>query len=556
MLCKRVIFSVLIMLLIVVFARRSSAAVDMSNHPNPQDQATGVNPQSVLRWWPGQNAISHNIYFGASEAAVTSSTRLAGDMNADGPVNLLDTSVLFNQWLTAPGGSDPSADINYSGDVNIIDYGLMASDWLQPGDPVFKGNQTGTTFDPGTMDAGTTYYWRIDEVSAGGTTTGNVWSFTTENASSLPDGSIIVDPSNPSRMVYHDTYENGRLKPVCFAGPGDPEDFFYNDTTSNLNLLTGRGARCTYITAVLHDFGGGNPGTGAALDAKLDEWEGYITSLENAGIITVFFFFDDSQPLTANWEELVDKCVAKFKHHKLLIWSVAEEYQEALSAAQVSQVAARIKLQDDNNHVVGVHQLSGNNFDFLADSNIDMFLMQLNYSTPGNLHNQVKNSNANGTKILNMAEAANHAKQTRTTVRLWNWASIMGGAGAVQVLWMGRASDPAAWNEVGKYDDCARLMDFMESTNINQTTCRDDLARGNTDYVLADPGNVYIVYGDSGMSLSVNVQAGDYFVKWFDPVDGDWVDEGSRTLTAGDKTFTKPGVVGSEAALYLEVDDG
>lgn len=548
MLCKRVIFSVLIMLLIVIFAWRSSAVVDMSNHPNPQDRATAVNPQSVLRWWPGQNAVSHDIYFGASQAAVTSSVCLAGDMNADGPVNLLDASVLFNQWLTAPGGSDPSADINYSGDVNIIDFGLMASDWLQPGNPVFKGNQTGTTFDPGAMDAGTTYYWRIDEVSASGTTTGN--------ASSLPDGSIIVDPSNPSRMVYHDTYENGRLKPVCFAGPGDPEDFFYNDATNNLNLLTGRGARCTYITAVLHDFGGGNPGTGAVLDAKLDEWEGYITSLENAGMITVFFFFDDSQPLTANWEELVDKCVARFKHHKLLIWSVAEEYQEALSAAQVSQVAARIKLQDDNNHVVGVHQLSGNNFDFLADSNIDMFLMQLNYSTPGNLHNQVKNSNANGTKILNMAEAANHANQTRTTVRLWSWASIMGGASAVQVLWMGRASDPAAWNEVGKYDDCARLTDFMESTNINQTTCHDDLARGNTDYVLADPGNVYIVYGDSGTSLGVNVQAGDYFVKWFDPVDGDWVDEGSQTLTAGDKTFTKPGVIGSEAALYLEVDDG
>jgi len=302
-----------------------------------------------------------------------------------------------------------------------------------------------------------------------------------------PSGTIIVDPTDSSRMVYSDTYENGRLKPVCFAGPGDPEDFFYNDTANNLSLLTSRGARCTYITAVLQDFGGGNPGTGTALDTKLTEWEGYITTLENAGVITVFFFFDDTQGLTGNWQELVDKCVAKFKHHELLIWSVAEEYGEALSTSQVSQVAARIKSQDDNNHVVGVHQNNGNSFDFLGDSNLDMFLMQLNYTTPGDLHNQVKNSNANGTKILNMAEASDHAKQTRTAVRQWNWASIMGGASAVQVLWMGRNSDPADWNHVDKYNDCARLMDFMESTNLNPTTCRDDLARGNTDYVLADP---------------------------------------------------------------------
>jgi predicted outer membrane repeat protein len=43
----------------------------------------------------------------------------------------------------------------------------------------FKGNQTNTTFDPGAMAPGITYYWRIDEVSTWGTTTGEVWSFTT-----------------------------------------------------------------------------------------------------------------------------------------------------------------------------------------------------------------------------------------------------------------------------------------------------------------------------------------------------------------------------------------
>jgi hypothetical protein len=39
--------------------------------------------------------------------------------------------------------------------------------------------QAGTTFDPGALVASTTYYWRIDEVNAQGTTPGVEWSFTT-----------------------------------------------------------------------------------------------------------------------------------------------------------------------------------------------------------------------------------------------------------------------------------------------------------------------------------------------------------------------------------------
>jgi hypothetical protein len=45
--------------------------------------------------------------------------------------------------------------------------------------PAFIGNQTETSYSPGTLDKGKTYYWRIDEVEADGTTKyeGSVWSF-------------------------------------------------------------------------------------------------------------------------------------------------------------------------------------------------------------------------------------------------------------------------------------------------------------------------------------------------------------------------------------------
>jgi len=45
--------------------------------------------------------------------------------------------------------------------------------------PAFAGNQAGTSHDPGTLAAGTTYFWRIDEVNENGTTAGTEWSFTT-----------------------------------------------------------------------------------------------------------------------------------------------------------------------------------------------------------------------------------------------------------------------------------------------------------------------------------------------------------------------------------------
>ena len=56
--------------------------------------------------------------------------------------------------------------------------------------PASKGNQSGTSYNPGTLATNTTYYWRIDEKNSNGTTTGEVWSFTTGSA-------VEVDHTDP-----------------------------------------------------------------------------------------------------------------------------------------------------------------------------------------------------------------------------------------------------------------------------------------------------------------------------------------------------------------------
>ncbi|MFZ5896987.1 MAG: peptidoglycan DD-metalloendopeptidase family protein [Myxococcota bacterium] len=49
--------------------------------------------------------------------------------------------------------------------------------------PPFVGNQTNTTYNPGTLTNGATYYWRVDEKNGAGTTQGSVWQFSTTSGS-------------------------------------------------------------------------------------------------------------------------------------------------------------------------------------------------------------------------------------------------------------------------------------------------------------------------------------------------------------------------------------
>ena len=84
-----------------------------ASNPNPPDATVGHASNTDLSWTAGVDAVSRNVYFGTNPS---------------------------------PGASE------------------------------LRGNQTATTFDPGTLANGT-YYWRIDEVNADGTTTGPVWSF-------------------------------------------------------------------------------------------------------------------------------------------------------------------------------------------------------------------------------------------------------------------------------------------------------------------------------------------------------------------------------------------
>jgi hypothetical protein len=109
-----------------------------ASNPGPADGAAGVSTNAGLSWTAGSDVTSHDVYFGTNPA---------------------------------PGAGES------------------------------QGNQTSTTFDPGVLAYSTTYHWRIDEVNANGTTTGDIWSFTTGAEPVSPDPASNPGPADGATGV-------------------------------------------------------------------------------------------------------------------------------------------------------------------------------------------------------------------------------------------------------------------------------------------------------------------------------------------------------------------
>jgi hypothetical protein len=153
-----------------------------ASSPLPYDRATDLLPQEiVLSWTPGPSANTHNVYFGMSFA----------DVN--------DASV-----------SNP--------------LGVLASE-----------TQSDTSYAPGLLEYGQTYYWRVDEVKGApdfAVIKGAVWSFATE-AVGLPIATVMATASSsdrshdPSRTIdgsgLNEMNQHGTLADdMWLSAPGSP----------------------------------------------------------------------------------------------------------------------------------------------------------------------------------------------------------------------------------------------------------------------------------------------------------------------------------------------
>jgi phage anti-repressor protein len=222
-----------------------------ATNPDPNDSATDVTVDAVLSWTAGSGATSHDVYFGTSspgsfQGNQTSTTFDPGTLSYDityywriDEINAAGTTT-GNVWTftteaepqppgqaTNPSPADSATNVDVDADLSWTEgTGSTSSDVYfgtsSPG--TFQGNQTATTFEPGTMSNDTTYYWRIDEINTGGTTTGTVWSFTTIVAA--PSQATNPSPANSATDVDIDTDLSWT------AGSGSTSSDVYFGTTS------------------------------------------------------------------------------------------------------------------------------------------------------------------------------------------------------------------------------------------------------------------------------------------------------------------------------------
>jgi hypothetical protein len=277
--------------------------------------------------------------------------------------------------------------------------------------------------------------------------------------------------------------------------------------------------------------------------------------MDRQGIVIFFFFYDDeSAPWSRSGDpspeerDFIRALVDRFEHHRHLIWAVAEEYSETLSARQASSIAALIREADDHDHAIAVHKLHGLSFEeFADDPNVDQFAIQYNEDSSRKIHDGVLAAwrNAGGRYNLNLSEAKHWGRGF--TARRKMWAAAMAGA-YVMVLGMKIADTPQADLEA-----CGRLVDFMESTSFQAMQPRDDLAAGDALYVMGRQGVGYLIYADSagGPVGLKQLPAGAYRLRWLDIRGGRQREVDVEVPADGEATWPRPEGIGRELALYV-----
>jgi hypothetical protein len=120
--------------------------LELAAGPNPVNGEPDAVRDAQLSWTPGEGADQHDVYFGTN----------------------------FDDVNNANTTDDPAS--------------------------VYTGRQEATTYTPGLLEFGQTYYWRVDEVkTADGTASkGPVWEFTTEPVGYIMPGELITATASSS----------------------------------------------------------------------------------------------------------------------------------------------------------------------------------------------------------------------------------------------------------------------------------------------------------------------------------------------------------------------
>jgi hypothetical protein len=237
--------------------------------PDPVDGSESVDPNVVLSWQPGYGAILHYFYFGDDYDDVNNAAggvpwgasnyspgtldfgkvyywrvdafhgveTFKGDVwsfSTPGAVqslvpsnNAVDVTQVLNLTWTA-GDSATSHQVYFGTDEDAV----RSAD---TGSPEYKGSKDlgSESHDPGKLEWDTTYYWRVDEVEADGTTKkGMVWNFTTADFLVVDDFESYndIEEGQPGSNRIYNAWVDGFSDPTNGSQAGHLDPPFYEET--------------------------------------------------------------------------------------------------------------------------------------------------------------------------------------------------------------------------------------------------------------------------------------------------------------------------------------
>jgi hypothetical protein len=403
-------------------------------------------------------------------------------------------------------------------------------------------------------------------------------------------GQIIVYPNTKSWLAYNrDSNGDGKKDPFFLCGLGDPEDFLYRGTcnvngTRNgdqmkiINKLNGTGANSIYMQAIRSHGGDGDYTHNPFVDSDptktlneniLNQWETWFTEMDNNGIVIFLVLYDDNMTISETgynslgWpldnsgnlhpqeRYYIEAIVKRFGHHRHLIWCVMEQVEEMGTdyIEHAKKIAEAIRQSDDHDHVISVHKrLNGSFYEFEDDPNFDQFIpefLDMEGSISGFHDGMVSYWNtARGRYNINMQGCKGLDSSDTTHVRKGCWAIAMGG-GYILIAHINPFERPTSL-----FQDCGRLVRFMESINLSEMAPHDEVVTSGTGYCLANLGSEYVIYLPDGSSVTVDLSdaTGALNVEWYDPKDGTYYDEGT-VIGGGNESFTSP--FSGDALLYI-----
>ncbi len=298
--------------------------------------------------------------------------------------------------------------------------------------------------------------------------------------------------------------------------------------------------------------------------SKLAQWENVFSHMTQKGIVLHVITQEtendqglDGGTLGTERKLYYRELIARFGHHPALVWNLGEENTN--TTAQQKAFADHIRGLDPYDHPIVVHTYPNQQQvvypPLLGFPNLEGPSVQS--SVPGVVHGQTKEwrdrSAAAGHKwvvnsdeigpysigVLPDANDPNHDDIRKDVL----WGNLMGGGGGVEYYFgYSYPHDDLSCEDWrtrdNMWEQTRYALEFFHTyLPFNTMNHCDDLVSGS-NYCFSDPGNIYALYLRNGGSATLNIQAGDYEVLWYDPRGGGALQNGTVSMITGPGTVS------------------